>query len=180
MTDNFVFLETDWGSLFYYRSAQTEWLDPEEAEQICSESGTHLPIPRWSDENEFYRSYFVEQPDDDNWKEHPWGRGKIWLGVSNSTFEEYIDSNSTTGDWMDWVIDEDSFYHDIYGKLYDGGPHGKFRVAMTPSGQWAADNVNLLHDAVCVLNIPPEACSKCSDPDFCRYKDKTRTEVECF
>ena len=73
---------------------------------------------------------------------------------------------------MDWVIDEDSSAFDCYS--------GNCSIQMIPSGQWAAHDADRWNDAVCVLNVPPEACSICPNGRPCRYRDKTRTEVKCI
>ena len=35
-------------------------------------------------------------------------------------------------------------------------------------------------DTVCIYNIVPDDCSKCSSRELCKYKDQTKNEIECL
>ena len=69
LPDDFVFLETDWGSLFFKHIGK---MGRAVAKQICSSYGNSvgLPVPRFPEENVFYLKYF--------------GHDELWLGISNS------------------------------------------------------------------------------------------------
>ena len=57
LPEDFIFIEHEWGSLFYKHLGK---LAREDAKEECSKSGAsvHLPIPRFLEENEFYRIHF--------------------------------------------------------------------------------------------------------------------------
>ena len=122
-----------------------------------------MPKPRWPDENEFYENYFCNYRSNDD--------ACIWLDVSNEEYEGYKDGTSTIMPWISWVVDAESI---------DGGAEAE-AIALSATGQWKVKNENYSLDVICVRNIIPAECySKCSQPDYCRYKDSTRTEVQCL
>ena len=67
LTNDYIFVEKEWGSLFYKHIGKH---NKQEAERLCSEEGSmvHLPIPRFADENKFYHEVFGDEG--------------LWLGVS--------------------------------------------------------------------------------------------------
>ena len=71
LNDDFIFVEQEWGSLFYKHIGKRK---KSEAKKLCSNEGpsVHLPIPRFSEEHEFYLTYFGE--------ENPF-LGGLWLDV---------------------------------------------------------------------------------------------------
>ena len=80
LTEDFIFVEKDWGSLFYKHIGRH---NRTEAERLCSEEGefVHLPVPRFADENMFYREVF--------------GSKGLWFSV---LYETQVPCLSTRGD----------------------------------------------------------------------------------
>ena len=60
LTEDFIYVEQEWGSLFYkYFGKQTR----SAAKNLCSNisPNVHLPIPRFHEENEFYKTHFGDE-----------------------------------------------------------------------------------------------------------------------
>ena len=165
LPDDYIYVELEWGSLFYKHLGQKNRRD---AKEICLKHNkkAHLPIPRFSEENEFFRTHFGDE--------------MLWLGVSdaeqtgiyrtdfNFTLHRVFKSNDTEiiGSRFEWS----TFKHD-----------SKFKgVKMSKSGQWQMEDEQNLLNAICVYDIIPDECSKCLNGNFCRFKNSTRTEVECI
>ena len=169
LTEDFIYLENEWGTLFYKYIGK---MKRNEAKGICSSEGksVHLPIPRFPEENEFYRVYF--------------GHDKLWLGVSNSnitasrifeTDEGHLLFGLFTQSFAEIEVNQFSWINST--ATLNSGLNG---VSMSKSGQWQGSNENELLDSVCIFNILPENCSKCLNQDYCRFKDEHRNEVECI
>ena len=166
LTKDFVFFKHEWGSLFYKHIGKQ---NRKKAKQICMDEGDflHLPIPRFPEENEFYKVFFADED--------------LWLGLSDPKKEGVYQSDQ--GDEFIRLVPQavgvEQFYHyhwinaslDVYNDAYG--------VTMTKTGHWVGINENEMKDSVCVYNIIPSSCSKCLNKTFCRYKDHTRTETEC-
>ena len=208
MTEDFIYVEQEWGSLFYKHIGKQKRLD---AKNLCSTLSpdeakiqVHLPIPRFKEENEFYKTHF--------------GDKGLWLDVSYYTNEglrsfdghlfirfvrtfiadkyyrriEYpnIGYNSTASllDGDDSTVDNEQFVKiinhnwidltDMNSGYFIGSRDEKY-VYMTDSGAWEWINENDEYDAVCVFNIIPDECSECSEESFCRYTDSGRKKTEC-
>ena len=157
LTEDFIFIDEEWGSLFYKYIGEMENM---KAKETCSNYGksVHLPIPRFSDENEFYRDHF--------------GFENLWLDYSydNNTGDfqtslGHLYKNMNKYEWMN--------YNSTIESIQTG-------IKMTKTGHWkATENSDRIH-AVCVYNIlPSENCLYCVDREFCRYKDKKRQHIRC-
>ena len=140
------------------------------AKQTCSKYGdsVHLPIPRFADENEFYRTHF--------------GETNLWLditytpeiGYESASGHSFMEEVKTVSDgkknfnkyeWMDNISLDNSDSHNI---------------VMTNKGRWSAVSETEEFDSVCIYNlIPDKKCSKCLDKDFCRFTDRTKQRIEC-
>ena len=173
---DFIYIEKEWGSLFYKHFGKNTRI---KAKELCAQEGNevHLPIPRSNEENEFYRVYFGEK--------------NVWLGIID-------DSNGIATDGFEWGSRIPNEKKSIYVSrrnqenkskiLYDWL---KFKgsiennesyikgLQLTKSGQWESiketDEVN----TVCVYNIIPNECSKCSDKYFCQYFDE-KQQAKCI
>ena len=208
LTDDYVYVEQDWGSLFYkYFGKQKR----SEAKRLCSHDGAHLPIPRFAEENEFYRTHF--------------GHENIWLDVENYPDEglktvdghfymRHIRSFTEKPSWMDesyvhpvtdvsikyfdWVdfsaytnTDIDTFpLEDLMlndDDIDDDIDDIDFSLAVIMAkddhgwnNDWMLAYENELVGSVCVYNIKPdESCSKCLNEKFCRFIGSERDETEC-
>ena len=157
LTEDFIFIDEEWGSLFYKYIGE---MNKSEAEETCSNFGTsvHLPLPRFSDEYEFYRNHF--------------GDKNLWLdltynnntgGFQTSSGHSFMNFNEYG--WMNFNLTTKSI---------------KRGVTMTKNGQWlSTENSDRFH-SVCVFNIPPSRnCIQCLDKEFCRFKDNKRQQIQC-
>ena len=209
LPEDYIYVEQEWGSLFYkYVGKRNSY---QLREHSCSADGphVHLPIPRFHDENEFYRTLFGQLTTD-------WGvyGGRDWegmwldvtfnanKGVQSAKGHTYIKYTRTLSDVEYQEIDKTEWeylaeikYHDwINLSLYGMGQQfGEKNVRMDEYGEWVPldwDKFNFWGDpmeddyhnldTVCVFNIIPDSsCSKCQDESFCRYRDSERKETEC-
>ena len=157
LTEDFIFINEEWGSLFYKYIGKME---NSKAKETCSYYGksVHLPLPRFKDENEFYRDHF--------------GLENLWLdltynnitdGFETSFGHSYIEINKY--DWMNFNLTNKSI---------------QYGVKMKNNGQWlSVENSARIH-SVCVYNIlPSQDCMDCLDKNFCRFNDKQRQEIQC-
>ena len=167
LPDDYIYVELEWGSLFYKHLGKKNRMD---AKAICLKHNekAHLPIPRFSEENEFFRTHFGDET--------------LWLGVSvaqqtglyqtdfDFTLHQVFKIKDTeiTGSKFEWT--NTAF-------KYDSSLKG---VKMSKSGQWQIEDEQSQLDAICVYDIIPDKCSKCLNENFCRLKNSTRTEVECI
>ena len=167
LPDDYIYVELEWGSLFYKHLGKKNRTD---AKSTCLKHNdkSHLPIPRFSEENDFFRSHFGDET--------------LWLGVSNSeqtgiyrtdfdfTLHQIFKINGTeiTGSKFEWSYTNYNNDSSLQG------------VKMSKSGQWEnEDEHNLLH-AICIYDIIPDECSECLNENFCRFKNSRRAEVECI
>ena len=168
LTEDFIYLENEWGSLFFKHLGKMKRTD---AKKICSSVGksVHLPIPRFPEENDFYRVYF--------------GHDELWLGVSNWDDTVQRIFKTDYGQILFGVMTQLDAEIQINQYRWINGTStlnsGQNDVSMSKSGQWQGANENELLDSVCVFNILPDECSKCLNQEYCRYKDRNRDEVEC-
>ena len=167
LPDDYIYVELEWGSLFYKHLGKKNRTD---AKSTCLRHNdkTHLPIPRFSEENEFFRTHFGDEP--------------LWLGMSDSeeagiyrtdfdfTLHQLFNINGTetTGSKFEWT--KTYFKHDSSLK----------GVKMSKSGQWQMEDENNLLNAICVYDIIPDECSECLNDSFCRFINSTKAEVECI
>ena len=172
---NYTYIEHEWGSLFFKHIGKMKRND---AKKICSHHGAHLPVPRFPDENVFYQSHF--------------GNESLWLGLSD--VEDRNDKRIYKSDHDDAIL------HfiikrpggDLSGSKYAWTDqnftlNGKSTetpltgVKLSNAGQWQMVDENETElDAICVYNIIPDGCKKCRNQNFCRYTDRSRSEVECI
>ena len=163
LTEDFIFIEHEWGSMFYkYIGKQTR----AEAKRLCSAYGdsVHLPIPRFQEENEFYRKHFVNDT--------------LWLDISKMPDCQYKSSHGQL-----FLRPVKTFLDLEYVKNYDWinmANFGSKFVILTADGQWKTTDELNQRDSVCVYNLlPHENCSNCPDAAFCRFTNETRQETEC-
>ena len=175
LTEDFIFIDQEWGSSFYKYIGKMNKI---EAKQICSKYGdlVHLPIPRFSDENDFFRNYF--------------GNESIWLDISyhkvlfdKGQFKTNGFTSASGHLFTDRIRTVPGVIEINKYKWMDTNTsnHERFHeVILTNDGQWILSDEQKLYDSVCVYNIiPDETCSKCPDKDFCRFTDKSRQKTEC-
>ena len=164
LTEDFIFIEHEWGSMFYKNIGKNTRAD---AKELCAAYGdsVHLPIPRFQEENEFYRKYFADET--------------LWLDISRMSDGDY---NSSYGQlFIRHVL---TASRDIeYIKSHDWmslSNIGSEFVILTKEGEWKTTDLLNKRDSVCVVNISPdENCSNCPDEAFCRFKNETKQETEC-
>ena len=168
LAEDFIFIENEWGSLFFKHFGK---MKRTQAKEMCSREGesVHLPIPRFPEENKFYQVYF--------------GHEKLWLGVSNwyDTVQRIFRTDD--GQILFGVLTEFDVKIQINQYGWINGTtvlnSGLNSVSMSNSGQWIGSNEMELLDTVCIFNILPDDCSKCLNQEYCRYKYGNRDEVEC-
>ena len=162
-------------------------------------------MPRFAEENEFYRVYFgdesiwldVEDDPDEGLKTvdgHFYIRHiRSFAGYQWGVYERHINPVSTAPVSIkiyDWVNFHDDFHSananysmdDIYKDLNEEPPSTAVVMAKNDesSTDWMVAMQNELVDTVCVYSIKPdEACSKCPDEKFCRFAGSEREEIEC-
>ena len=184
LTEDFIYVDQEWGSLFYKYIGK---MYKAEATQKCSQYGdaVHLPIPRFSDENEFYRNHF--------------GHEDLWLDISydpeNGGFKSlsghsFTDRIQTVSGILEiksyaWINASTKLHStglvmpEEWGQENPGNNPGVPEVYMR-DGQWRLIEDYYELDSVCIYNIiPDDKCSKCADEDFCRFTDSTKQETEC-
>ena len=78
LNDGFIYVEQKWGSLFYKHIGKQTI---SEAQKLCSFEGpsVHLPMPRFYEENEFYKTHF--------------GHENLWLDVFYNPLEGVKNAN---------------------------------------------------------------------------------------
>ena len=190
LSADFIFVEQEWGSLFYKHIGKTF---SSEAKMICSDAGpnVHLPIPRFYEEQEFYRTYFAEEG---LWLDVTYDASEGVKSANHHWFLRFVKTYMT-------INDENGFFQELsqtdekiatikYHEWINlAGPHegyfstwGDQDVYMNNLGQWdwKDEDDDMLLDAVCIFDIPDERCSKCQNESFCRYKDISRKETECI
>ena len=175
LTEDFIFIEDAWGSMFYkYIGKQTR----EEAKRLCHAYGdlVHLPIPRFKEENEFYRKHFADET--------------LWLDISREPSDQYQ---------YDLYEDNHGHYKSSFGQMFvrriktllkneyvenydwiNFTKNGSDYVILAEDGHWETTNENIPRNSVCVFNmLLHENCSNCPDEAFCRFTTQTRQETEC-
>ena len=178
LSADFIYIENEWGSMFYKHIGK---MNRTEAKRRCSMEGdsVHLPIPRFPDENEFYRVYFGDS------YQNIGNQTGLWLGVSD--FEEEGLFRSDTGYQLIKVLPQYQGFkmvkkHGWINASFTVDPNSN-DVKMSSTGLWetATDRKQSpLLTSICVYNILPEKCSKCYEEDFCRYTSGNRKEIECI
>ena len=169
LTDDFIYVEHEWGSIFY---KHLDKMQRNDARNACSNYGdsVHLPIPRSPQENEFYKTHF--------------GDAGLWLGISDSEQEGIFKSDNgyilhhvfktITGErninQYNWT---DKWTNLSQNTSLNG-------VKMSSSGQWEIENENRELDAVCIFNILLTECSSCLNQEFCITNNRNQNEYECL
>ena len=195
LTDDYIYVEHEWGSLFYKHIGKR---NRSEAHTICSNEGdaVHLPIPRFEEENEFYRVHFGEESlrldiFRDAYDGLKTADGHYFIKYIK-TFEDYDHQyqykpvNINNYDWVNFT--NELHRPEILLQRTEFLPDseilpvvGKKSVVMTYTGEWMLAEENELINSVCVYNIIPDhSCSKCRDKDFCRYTGNARDETICI
>ena len=106
LTEDFIYVEQEWGSLFYkHMGKQTRLV----AKNLCSplnygEANVHLPIPRFHEENEFYKTHFS---DEGLWLDVSYDVNEGLKSVDGHSFIKYVrsfatDENDDTFDYRKW------------------------------------------------------------------------------
>ena len=142
-------MEQEWGSMFYKHIGNHT---REKAKQICSAYGdsVHLPIPRFEDENEFYRNHFRNET--------------LWFDISRTSYGIYDSPHGQL------------FAKPVNLWTHSGFQY----VILTEEGEWQTTDELNQRDSICVFNIPPnDNCFKCYDKAFCRFTQQSRQETEC-
>ena len=146
-----------------------------EATQFCSKYGdsVHLPIPRFSEENDFYKTHFSHQRiwlglyDDDNEGIFKTAKGHVYFKQMKTIVDQTFSESHTLKNHH-WI-------NINYTRKYEDKG-----IAMKPNGEWQMVNENRLLDSFCIFNIKPdENCSKCFDEAFCRFTDSKREKTDC-
>ena len=149
LTNDFIFMEQDWGSIFYMDIGQ---LDKITAKETCLEKSSllHLPIPRSEAENAFYQSYFSDK--------------NLWLDIE--TNEEKTIFKSSDGHIYTKIIDtfegpvQIDSYEWIDFALIDNNDF--YGVQMVKNGTWELANESLALNSICVYNVIEAAnCTNC-------------------
>ena len=199
LSEHFIFVEQEWGSLFYKHIGKRT---RSEAKTLCSTEGpaVHLPIPRFPEEQEFYKTYFA---DDNLWLDMTYDANEGIKSSNGATFFKFIKTFTHLNDQKGFFENELSQTDEKFAIIKNhewinlaGGHAGYFStweeqdVFMNDVGEWDwtdesdeprfDESDDVLFDAVCVYDvIPEEKCSKCQNESFCRYKDLSRKETEC-
>ena len=166
LTQDFIFIETKWGALFYKPIGK---MKRTQAKQYCSEvsEGVHVPIPRFQEENDFYGIYFGDED--------------LWLGISDIAEEGVFTSDQgyaftkTIVQSNDLIVVND---HNWINSTFSINTEMN-GVKMTTYGKWEVSYESELLSSICVYNIIPSECSKCLHAEFCRYQDQNRLDVQC-
>ena len=176
MPANYTYIEHEWGSLFFRHIGTVKRID---AKKICSREGAHLPVPRFPSENVFYQSQF--------------GNESLWLGLSDVSNHRDVRIYKSDHDdtILHFIIDRPE--GEIYNSSTYNWTNTNFTLNSEPSettlrgvklsntGQWQMEDENETEfDGICVYNIIPDGCKKCRNKNFCRYTDRSRSEVECI
>ena len=170
MSNDFIYIEKDWGSLFYKHFGKNT---RQEAVDICSKQGklVHLPRPRFAEENEFYRIFFS--------KENLWldlkddriglksSDGNIFVSQSWVTLPRQTNAIEKRYDWINTNLEPRSEQEFING------------VIMDQTGRWQSIDDTEKMDTVCIYNIIPNECRRCSNKTYCRFQDD-RKDIECI
>ena len=191
--EDFIFVEQDWGSLFYKHIGKRTRL---EAKNLCVAEGSsvHLPIPRFYEENEFYKTHFG---DEGLWLDVSYDANEGIKSTNGHSFIRFVRTFNDKNDQVDISYRDNSMKTEEFTEIkYNdwvnltnkhAGYYSKWGekdVFMTNTGNWEWVDYNVEYeneeyDAVCVYNIIPEECSECQEESFCRYKDSKRKETEC-
>ena len=152
---NFTLIEKPWGSILYkYLGKQRK----DRANYLCSKFGysSHLPRPRFPEENDFYRTYFGNVS---LWIEVP----EIMISFVRTKTDNVVINNF---DWINLNISDKSHLTEII---------------LTETGRWERAKPNLMMNTICVKDIQPDQnCTRCADDAFCRYTSLERNETSCF
>ena len=123
-----------------------------------------MPIPRFDDENKFYRDHFS---DENLWLDISYDREK---GVLQSKIGHVFARNIQTITGPQIIMNFDWMFISFL--------ESQTELAMSSDGKWHTLDENQLVDSVCVYNILPP-CSQCHDEGFCKYTDGKKEEIEC-
>ena len=192
LTEDFIYVEQEWGSLFYKHIGK---LDRLAAKNLCStlSRNVHLPIPRFHEENEFYKKHFG---DEGLWLDITFDANDGIKSANGHSFIRYVHSFADKYDPVDnhdenFMTTEEFVeikYHDWVNLTNNHAgifsEWGEKYVFMTNNGNWEwvdykGNEENEKYDAVCVYNIIQEECSECKEESFCQYKDSERRKTEC-
>ena len=168
LTNDFIYTNQSWGSFFYKLIGKHHY---DEAKKVCLEAGksVHLPVPRFLNENEFYRSLIPEQ--------------SIWLDVSYSSNLNSDQFKSTDGrlfSTMVRTVTEEIKIDHFELINFNFTDQGSGEVILTKTGNWKAVTDHYeWNDSICVFDTKPSGC-KCSNDAFCRYTDPLKNKTQCI
>ena len=192
LTDDYIYVELEWGSLFYKHIGN--WTKSD-AKFLCSREGTHLPTPRFREENEFYITHFG---DDGLWLDVTFDAKKGLKSANGHWYIKYLRTftdgvyqpdfsrDLMTGDEKIAEIKYDEWI-DLRTEKYPGyfndwtfNEWTEKDVFVTYNGEWEWAEENESFNAVCVYNIiPDEKCSKCQNGSACKFDKRDENEIEC-
>ena len=188
LPDDFMHVEYGWGSSFFkYIGKKTKTEAVNECSNIKPNSFTgkmHLPIPKFSEEMDFYRVLF-DEPWLDVYRGSDTGlrSEKVLQSVNGDKYELifYDDANKTIPLEFDEdgeTIGTDQILKFDWIVTNEAEKQLSNSVTLTKNGTWSAPSEST-HDAVCVFNVDID-CSKCHEDAFCRYEGFTSNEIECI
>ena len=170
MSNDFIYIEKEWGSLFYKHFGKNT---RQEAVSICSKQGNlvHLPRPRFAEENEFYRIFFSKENLWLDFKDDRIGLKSsdenIFVSQSWVTLPSQTKAIEKRYDWINTNLEPRSEQEFING------------VIMDQTGRWQSIDDTEKMDTVCIYNIIPNECRRCSNKTYCRFQDD-RKDIECI
>ena len=151
LTEDFIFVEQEWGSLFYkHVGKQTR----EDAKNLCSTlspgeetNSVHLPIPRFQEENEFYKTHFG---DEGLWLDVSYDVNEGLKSADGHSFIKYVRSfvthksneTLTYNEYEEWKESNIGYDH-----TWENGPAG------------SGNHISYLFRLVCIFS----RCDKKSD-----------------
>ena len=183
LPDDFMHVEYGWGSSFFkYIGKKTKTEAVNECSNIKPNSFTgkmHLPIPKFSEEMDFYRVLF-----DEPWLDVYRGSDTGLRSENGDKYELifYDDADKTIPLEFDEdgeTIETDQILKFDWIVTNEAEKQLSNSVTLTKNGTWNTAPSNSTHDAVCVFNVDID-CSKCHEDAFCRYEGYTSNEIECI
>ena len=170
-------MELEWGSIFYKHIGKHTHF---QAKESCLREGksVHLPIPRFHDENVFYRTYFGDQGlwldlFDDGSGIFKSSGGQLYMAKIQSIVNtHYSDEINILN--FNWIKSPN-----LLEQQQSSQAEKNQSVIMTETGEWEIIDQNALINSICVYNIIDQTCSKCHSHLFCRFQDQERKNETC-
>ena len=119
LPEDFIFVEHEWGSLFYKHFGKQTRLA---AKDLCSNISpkVHLPIPRFQEENEFYRTHFG---DEGLWLDISYDVNEGLKSADGHLFIKYVRSFVTDKYNDSFVTEYDTFDYSNWKDSHIGYDH---------------------------------------------------------